>query len=251
MMRPEWEPVEKRVSLDDVKQIAPLDGVGPLVYQGQQILLYIQDTHLDRDTLLHRPRDSRRFHIAECKTIEQMRQGKRFERYVMTHKIEGKFSVEAMEPHTREREKLHAELYVCMNCLDTLGLTDSRDNWPKFSRSDFFRDHETFFADLPRHTAATSPPGGYPRNWNLISQTYRANLDWTCEGCGVCLDQAEHRRLLHCHHRNGVTSDNSQENLQALCVECHAKQPGHGRYPPNEQERVMLGRLREQQGIPS
>ena len=245
----ELEPFERRVSRQEVDQIVPLDGVGPLVYQGEQILLYIKDTRLDLHTLIHDPENSPRFHIAECETIEQMRRGNRFERYVMTNRIESNFKVEATDPNTGTVEELETELYVCKNCLKALDLRNDRSNWPAFSMAAFFRNHETFFSDLPRHTDATAPPGGYTENWEFISRTYRAQQRWTCEECRVRLDNRENHRLLHCHHKNGVVSDNRPENLQALCVECHARQPGHGRYPPNDEERELLGRLREDQGV--
>ena len=108
----ELEPFEQRVSRQEVDQIVPLDGVGPLVYQGEQILLYIKDTRLDLHTLIHDPENSPRFHIAECETIEQMRRGNRFERYVMTNRIESNFKVEATDPNTGTVEELETELYV-------------------------------------------------------------------------------------------------------------------------------------------
>ena len=49
---------------------------GLLSYKGQHVLLYIKDTRQDRDTLLHDPENSRRFHIADkCSTLERMREG--------------------------------------------------------------------------------------------------------------------------------------------------------------------------------
>lgn len=230
-------------------QIRPLGGNGPLVHQGRQILLYIKDTRLDRHTLLHDPIHSRRFHIAECRTLEQMRRDNRFARYVWTNQTTGIFSVEATNPNTRAVEKIDAQLYVCKNCLDALHMTTERRKWPEFPIVDFFRDYETFFHSIPQHSDVSSPPGGYPRNWNRIHKLYKESRDWTCEDCGVILIEGRHRGLLHCHHRNGVTADNRQENLQALCVECHNEQPAHGRFPPSGEERATLARLRVEQGI--
>ena len=238
-------PIEiEMTAIDEVKPIGP---GGPLVYKGKQVLLYIKDTRLDRDILLNDPRNSRRFHIAECKTLEKMRRRNRLDRYVATNRTNGIFNVEATDQDTRNIEALEAELYVCKNCLDTIDLQQERDKWPEFSISGFFRDHETFFHTLPSHTDATAPPGGYSPDWGDISARHRQRARWICEGCGVNL--AENRGLLHCHHKDGVTSNNNSKNLQALCVECHAKQPGHGRYPPREEERAMLARLRATQRI--
>lgn len=245
---PKWKPIT-RVIGKSLGEVVPLDGHGPLVHEGQQVLLYIKDTRLNRRTLLDDPENSRRFHISECRTIERMRLNSRFERYVVTNNISGVFKVESTDPHTGEVEDLKAELYVCKNCLDTLGLASDRSNWPEFSISGFFRDYETFFSSYPGHSDVTTPRGGYPRNWKQISSGYREQMDWTCEECGVCLTEMTRRSLLHTHHRNGVVSDNRPENLQALCAECHDKQPGHGGYPLGEKEKALLARLRHEPSI--
>lgn len=242
----EPEPIEGEAPLDDIR---PIGDIGPLTHGGRQVLLYIKATHLGRQTLLHDPSNSRRFHIAECRTLEAMRRNNRFARYVYTNETHGLFSVEATDPYTGAVEPIEAELYVCKNCLDTLHLGNERADWPEFSIADFFRDNETFFHFLPRHNDITSPTGGYPRNWNHICKLYKERQRWTCEGCRVNLADTQYRSLLHCHHRNGVTSDNRPENLQALCVECHNEQPQHGRFPPSGEERATLARLRAAQGI--
>ena len=238
-------PQGELASLDEVR---PISGIGPLTYQGRQIVLYIKDTRLSRETLLNNPTNSRRFHIAECNTIEGMRRDNRFARYVWTERTEGRFRVEATDPYTGAVEEIKAELYVCKNCLDALYLHQERANWPRFSVVDFFRDNETFFHSLPRYTDITSPPGGYPRNWSYVQQKKKEQQNWVCESCKVCLSENQYRSLLHCHHKNGVTSDCRPENLQALCVECHNDQPQHGRFPPTKKERAILARLRADQG---
>ncbi len=239
----EREPIETEIR--DLDRVQPIGPNGPLAYNGRQIILYIKDTGLSKQTLLNHPEKSKRFHIAECRTLRNMRRGGRFDRYVVTERTDGFFKVESTDPNTREVEKLEeVELYVCKNCVYTLGLDD---DWPEFSISSFFRDHETFFHDLPPNTDTTAPPGGRPRNWVRISRTYREKEGWTCEKCLVNL--SSHRKLLHCHHRNGVTSDNGLENLRALCAECHAREPMHDRVRLTEEDRGLLHRLRVEQGV--
>ena len=241
MRRPKYERIEIEMSFVEIQPIAP---GGPLVYEGKQVLLYIKHTGLERETLLNDPVNSRRFHIGECETLEQMRRDNRFGRYVATNDTSGMFNVEATDPDTKEVEALQAELYVCKNCLKALDLKVERSNWPQFSISEFFREYETFFTSLPQHTEITAPKGGYPRNWGRIASSYKEQCRWICEQCGVDLSGEQYRSLLHCHHRDGVVSNNNADNLQALCVECHNEQPGHGLYPPGKKERAILAKLR-------
>ncbi len=35
------------------------------------------------------------------------------------------------------------------------------------------------------------------------------------------------QRYLHVHHMNGLKNENSDKNLKAVCVHCHALEPSH------------------------
>ena len=59
--------------------------------------------------------------------------------------------------------------------------------------------------------------------WQELSVWYRQEQNWTCEGCGI--DLREHRYFLHTHHIHG-TRWNDPKYLKALCIACHAEQPG-------------------------
>jgi len=112
------DPLEKlRLELEEGKEI-PLSAVevihgGLLAYQSEQVVLYIYDTRLSRFILENEPENSRRFHVADCRALDRMRQEGRFERYVVTNRKTGIFSVTSTDPDTREVEKLEASLFVC------------------------------------------------------------------------------------------------------------------------------------------
>lgn len=228
---------------------------GLLTYKGQQILLYIMDTRQDRETLLYDKKKARRFHFFNCNVLETMREKGRYERYVVTQRNDGLFRVFATDPMSREIEELEAQLGPCMVCLKELdyrGYADApkrqrKAMWAEFSIDDLFAEYVTFFANRPRHTDNSAPPPGYAPDWSKVSLRYRELMNWTCQKCGVNL--AEHRSYLHTHHISGVTSDNSNSNLRALCVICHREEPGHGRMHIPSDAISLIPRLRIKQGI--
>jgi len=65
----------------------------------------------------------------------------------------------------------------------------------------------------------------YPENWQAIALTKKLSVNWRCEDCGLkCLDPSERkRREMSVHHQDYDPSNNSPENLAALCSSCHLK----------------------------
>lgn len=216
---------------------------------GNQVVLYIKDTRLDRDILLNDVENAVRFHISDCVTIQRLRREKRFERYVWTTRSDGKFMVESSD----YEGDVEVSLGVCRYCLKELdwrgwiSQAQTGDIWHNFSLQEFFDEFETFFSSLPQYSSATTPRGGYAANWNQIATEIKQQRNWCCEECGV--DLSHHKPLLHAHHRNGVVSDNHPSNIDVLCKMCHSEKPSHGRLRASitRDERSLIARLRQQQ----
>lgn len=241
--------------------------VGPgrlLTYSGEQVILYIKDTRSSLETLQREPERTRRFHVAECSTLEEMRRQNRFERYVVTRRTDGKFLVDWQDPVTREKGETEAALFVCRNCLRNLnwrgyetpgqrnggphGNWETKDEiWRSFTISDFLLEYSTFFNSLPSRRDVTAGIDRYVNDWSLISMNRRREVNWRCQICRV--DLSQYPRLLHCHHKNGVISDNLPSNLQVLCALCHASQPGHGHMHIPDTDRRTVLRLRGEQRL--
>ena len=124
-------------------------------------------------------------------------------------------------------------LQVCMHCLEKLNYANCRNGnkddkekiVQEFHIPIFFETYDSCFSTLPSRRAGVRED--YTDNWAEVSGRCRERQNFTCEDCGVKLNQPDHRRLLHTHHKNRAKRDNRRENLQALCVYCHSREPGH------------------------
>lgn len=80
----------------------------------------------------------------------------------------------------------------------------------------------------------------YPDNWPEISYQVKEEADWRCKDCGHP-DDLEAGYLLTVHHLDGDETNNSRENLRALCQRCHLKRQGRLRlYGPEDDRQLRL-----------
>ncbi len=115
------EPID--IELNEGKEI-PLAEVetpsGLLAYQGRQILLYIKDHGWNVSKAVQDGAAGKRFHVADCKTLQEMRSRNRYNRYVATNNLSGEFEITGIDPITRAQVSDIANLKVCINCLKKL-----------------------------------------------------------------------------------------------------------------------------------
>lgn len=208
---------------------------GLLSYKGRQVLLYIQDHSWNISHVLKNGSKGKKYHVAYCKTLEEMHSKGRFERYVVKNDMSGLFFITGEEYIPGSKRKRHiegsAELNICKNCLKYLNYKGYQEKskqseiFNNFSLEEFFKTYHSHFKHKPKRIAGSDRDGTYTKDWSEISRFYRSSVSWVCEGCGVNL--VNQKDLLHTHHRDGVKSNNATSNLQALCIECHSKQPNH------------------------
>lgn len=237
----------REVQLDDLNVIN-----GLLSVDGRQVLLYIPDQYSPVDVVQASPEKGKRFHVADCKTLNDMRNKGRFERYVVTNNLNGTFPISGKNSRG-VREELDSRLLVCKNCLEKLNYQNYCHEgtrsiiWNGFEIGKFFETYSTSFRHLPRSLTQRTLGNDYTKDWAEISADVRRRCGFTCEECTVNL--IEHRHLLHVHHINGVKQDNSSVNLRPLCVDCHRKQPLHDHMFISTQNMQTLNRLRREQNI--
>ena len=91
-------------------------------------------------------------------------------------------------------------------------------------------DYTKEFASLKQEWSARTSRKYKPKyapDWRVLAKQVKDAASWTCPSCGAVLEFGPHRKLLHVHHINRITTDNRPKNLVSLCVVCHAGQDGH------------------------
>lgn len=63
---------------------------------------------------------------------------------------------------------------------------------------------------------------GYTLDWQRISNKYKEKQHYTCERCGIQVEASD-RNYIHTHHRDGDKLNNTETNLECLCVKCHSE----------------------------
>jgi hypothetical protein len=223
---------------------------GLLGYRGRQVILYIQDHSWGvRDALEEGSRGCK-FHVAYCRTLEEMRSKGRYERYVATNDLSGEFYITGVDQESGEAVEGETSLKVCKNCLDKLNYQGYQNNrslvFLTFSLAAFFENYRSLFPHMPTRRAGQFD-GQYTPDWPEVRDRYVRKRKFTCENCRVILK--DHPQILEVHHINGVKTDNSESNLRALCADCHQKQPSHGHMSVSDEVTMLVADLRQKQGL--
>ena len=199
------------------------------------------------------PAPKPRFHVADCKTLDNMRNAGRFDRYVATSGQTGRFRVQPKDPDTHTwDEEMEASLAPCMNCLDhlnydgfaNLSRREKRAAVERFDIHVFFDTCRSLFRCLPIYTPNNFPQGAYTADWADISRTVRQRAGWTCSEPECSVNLSNHPKLLHVHHVDGNRGNNRPSNLRVFCCLCHSKMPLHSHMRISPEERRIIERLR-------
>lgn len=226
---------------------------GLLSVKGRQVILFISDHGHLIDEALENPSNGRKFHVFDCKTIQDMKAKNRFERYHVTNSISGNFPIFGTTKYNTFK-KGDAKLQICKNCINQLNYKNSaqlstlerNSIVSRFNFSEFFSTYSSLFKHHPKQKSG-SIEQGYSADWDEISTREKTAAKFICSGCSLNLES--YKRLLHTHHVNGVKNDNSGSNLICLCADCHRKEPFHGHMYIKHSDMQLINRLRAEQGV--
>lgn len=204
-----------------------------IFYAGKRVLLYIRDQSYQ---YYKSENSGYKFHIADCRTLLDMRQKKRYSRYVVSNDTSGIVRINLIE-NNKVVEKKNVKMCVCKNCLQVLDWKKySQANkieknliYENFSLEEFFayykNGNEGSFATMPMQSSDNAPINRYPDDWQELSKRLRHLNNDRCTKCGRIIKEAG---KLHVHHINGNKYDNNLSNLLVLCANCHQKEhPEH------------------------
>lgn len=218
-----YRPVEnKEVDLNDIQHNIEFTDEGIFLFDTasgtkQQIFLYKRNYRL-------KTYGKPRYHIRKCVTIQDFIASGKFYEYRRANTEE----VLVGDMDDGYKDKLVKNLPLCKNCLSL-----ATDYNQRMTTSDFVK----ILKEARDATDSNEEVDifGYTKNWEMISKAYRELHNYTCERCGLHIENSFDQQYIHVHHRNGNKADNQRENLECLCLRCHAN------VDKNHQERLTTG----------
>lgn len=151
-----------------------------------------------------------KFHVCKCQAIESFGRG--------NYRFANAEPIKVYSKNARKEVLVdHMELCgYCRNMLiedERLHVQDSTDFVEILKEAGDVKEPEKLELDFY----------GYVKDWERISFAYRSTHNFTCERCGVKVNDGFDHQFMQTHHRNGNKTDNREANLECLCIQCHSE----------------------------
>ena len=158
-----------------------------------------------------------KFHIYQCKTIMEMKSRGKQKRYRLSSKTNGEFYL------IKNSKKWTETLKICNHCRKKY----DKQTIAPFSLKEWL---ENPFNDsnLPKVSLDfCTVPNRYTDSWTKISRTRKKQVNYECQNCKKDFSDPICQKFLHTHHKDSDKRNNTRENLEVLCIECHSNEYNH------------------------
>ena len=152
-----------------------------------------------------------KFHVTNCEVIQEQRAKGKFANKYYWHNSN---LVDLTDTQTGD-EFMQVSLELCLKCKFQLNISEYSDTQGFFSLLDQQEQediNQEYEVDI----------FGYTLHWQKISREFRQEKEYICESCGIMIEIPGDRRYIHVHHKSGNKLNNRRNNLESLCVLCHA-----------------------------
>jgi hypothetical protein len=159
--------------------------------------------------------DMPRFHTTNCEQIQRQRKKSNFNGHYV-------FSSEPVLDLAGADGKVK-DIKLCGYCRNLEGLSSIVGSQTYYEEVLLDPSQPGNFIDEELPNEVMVGNGGYTPDWDETSRIYRIKKNFTCEDCGVKLNEVySHSYFLETHHINGNKTDNDDSNLKCVCTLCHA-----------------------------
>ncbi len=191
------------------------DGIFTVTPDGRQhqVFLYKKKYHLGYGK-------PPRYHICKCSVIEEFIQMGRRDEYVRAN-TDPVPVIDLDEIDVLYKKKEISHLPLCGYCRRMLS------DYGNIDTSQFVELLKAANGGKEKDKEVERDLFGYTRDWDMISKEYREKHDYTCESCGLKIEDDYDKQYMHVHHINGDKLNNDESNLRCLCVYCHAHVDDH------------------------
>lgn len=225
---PEEKQIDKQLSTEGIdlkfQEIIPEDGF--LTYKGRKVVAYIRDQpHVSRvhyGVNPERRTSGYKYHLCNCKTLQDMSEKGRKTRYFVSKRSDGLFNVNCCSFGIK-KTRLPVSMQLCKNCRRML--LQMKIQIHELSLEQFFEQNDSYIPKSIKRLETFKIVQDYSDDHKAIASAYKKESGYTCQVCA--LKCHKNKNLLHLHHINGNKSNNYPSNLKVVCVACHANEPFH------------------------